>query len=98
MKRSMSGRADVEPERPEPAASEDEAAQLLARFREGDRAAGYELLGRQATHDQWKAVLSALAADPNDVDLERIAGSTIGRHPEVVTFVLDLLEREGGAR
>jgi hypothetical protein len=68
---------------------------LLRAFRDGDTSAGYELLGRQATIDQWNEALSLFARSPADVDLERIAGSTLGRQPEVVASVIDLLEATG---
>ncbi len=70
----------------------DDAAAVLKAFRVGDVAAGYELLGRQATIDQWKEVLSTLTGQGADADLERIAGSTLGRQPEVVSSVIDLIE------
>src|SRR5436189_6398192 len=72
-----------------------EAAQLLSQFKSGNREAGYELLGRQASIDQWKAALRGFASEPAKVDLERIAGSTLGRHPEIVASVIDLLEVVG---
>lgn len=78
--------------------ADDDAAQLLSRFRSGDRAAGYELLGRQASLDQWKAALTLFTSDSADIDLERIAGSTLGRHPEVVAAVIDLLAASGSAQ
>jgi hypothetical protein len=76
----------------------DASAGLLTRFRAGDHEAGYELLGRQAAADQWKAVLSGFAAAPADVDLERIAGSTLGRHPDVVAAVINVLQANGSAQ
>src|SRR3954453_13336085 len=69
-----------------------EAAQVISQFKSGNREAGYELLGRQASIEQWKAVLRGFASEPAEVDLERIAGSTLGRQPDIVASVIHLLE------
>src|SRR5207302_1493760 len=53
-------------------------------------------LGRQASVHQWKRVIALFAANPGNLDLERMAGSTLGRQQEVVASVLDLLERKRG--
>src|SRR5215210_2653427 len=79
-------------------AEADDSAHLLSRLRSGDRAAGYELLGRQASIEQWKAVLAHFAADPKSADLERIAGSTLGRQTDIVAAMIDLLEANGSAQ
>jgi hypothetical protein len=96
----LNARPEPEGEGPRvtPEVEQDEAGRLLVEFRAGDRSSGYELLGRQASLDQWKAVLDGFAAEPADVDLERIAGSMLGRHPQIAGAFLDLLAQVGTAQ
>lgn len=72
-------------------AAEDTGA-LMRAFRSGDVEAGYAILGRGATVEQWKEVVSSLVRHLPEVSLERVIGSTLGRPPEVVLAVVELAE------
>jgi hypothetical protein len=70
----------------------EDAGTLLRAFRSGDAEAGYAVLGRGATVEQWKEVVYGFVRRAPEVSLERVIGSTLGRPPEVVLAVIELAE------